>query len=197
MSENNPVPSSGQVTEAAGNSEAHQFSDSAPVDEETLGRLLQEYLAEPTHGPIMGTFDGEAIELTEDNINWMRETATAAGRGLTVKGKRRQHYMTFSPPHPGTTLVWVASTPPETPPRGPSPVPVQATAPAVVSDAQASVPPPRGDGHVGAGIRKRPHKCAYCHSTFATVARRTAHVEKNHADKLASSADSSNQTPQK
>jgi len=191
----NPKPdSSGQATEAAGSPEA-------------LARLLGEYLAEPTPGPVMGTFDGEAIELTEDNINWMAETATAAGRGLTVKGKRRQHYMTFSPPHPGTKLVYVASTPPETPPCRPSPVPIQADVPAVDfdgqapvpamdSDGQAPVPSPRGDGYVGAGVRKRPYKCAYCHSTFASVVRRTAHVEKSHADKLASSAGSSNQTPQ-
>ena len=196
MSDNpsNPKPNlSGQATEAAGSSEA-------------LARLLGEYLAEPTPGPVMGTFDGEAIELTEDNINWMAETATAAGRGLTVKGLRRQHYMTFSPPHPGTKLVYVAKTPPETPPRRSSPVPVQADVPAVDSDGQAPVPamdsdgqapvpPLRGDGYVGAGVRKRPYKCAYCHSTFASVVRRTAHVEKIHADKLASSAGSSNQTP--
>ncbi|KAH0294153.1 hypothetical protein M436DRAFT_81678 [Aureobasidium namibiae CBS 147.97] len=191
MSDNNPTP----VPDLS-SPEALQIPDLARNDEEALTRVLVEFLAEPTPGPVMGTFDGETIELTEDNMNWMAETATAAGRGLTVKGKRRQHYMTFSPPHPGTTMVWVADTPPETPPPGPSPVPVQATVAAVVSDGQAPVPLPRGGGHVGAGIRKRPFKCAYCHSTFSSVARRTAHVEKNHADKLASSAGSSNQTPQ-
>lgn len=172
-----PIPSLQHATETSGDSEAPQISDSTPVVEEALANLLSEYLAEPAPGPVMGTFDGEAIELTDENKQWMAETAAAAGRGLTIKGNRQQHYMTFSPPHPGTTMVRVARTPPESPPCGPSPVSVQAPVPPIRS--------PRGDNHVGAGIRKRPHKCAYCPTTFSSVARRTAHVEKHHADKLA------------
>ena len=176
---------------------AAEVTDSTPVDEQALTRLLTEYLATPTPGPVMGTFDGHPIELTDENKNWMAESATAAGRGLTVKGNRHQHYMTFSPPHPGTTMVMVASTPPETPPRGPSPEPAgQVLVPEVRPDSQASLATSRGDGHVGAGIRKRPYKCGYCKSTFTTPARRTAHVEEAHADKIVSSAGSSHQAPQ-
>jgi hypothetical protein len=70
--------------------------DSAPVDEQTLASLLNEYVHGPAPGPTMGTFDGDSIELTEENLQYIAEAAAAAGRGLTVKGKRRQHYMTHS-----------------------------------------------------------------------------------------------------
>jgi hypothetical protein len=176
-----------------------EASNSAPADEQALTDLLKEYVSGPAPAPIMGTFDGQPIELTDDSLVYMAEAAAAAGRMLTVKGKRRQHYMTFSPPHPGTTLVWVASTPPETPPREPSPLPAQtATASPVRNDGPVAVAvtPVRGADPAGAGIRKRPHKCGFCMSTFSTAARRAAHVQQVHADKLASSASNSNTTSQ-
>jgi hypothetical protein len=182
-----------------------EASDSTPVDEQALAGLLSEYIDGPAPGPVMGTFDGKQIELTDENLQSIAEAAAAAGRGLTVKGKRRQHYMTFTPPHPGTTLVWVASTPPETPPREPSPLPVQAAAAATASPVHndgpvavaVAVTPVRAADTAGAGIRKRPHKCGFCMSTFSTPAKRMAHVQSAHADKLASSASNSNTTSQK
>jgi hypothetical protein len=96
--------------------------------------------------------------------------------------------------------VWVASTPPETPPRGPSPLPVQAATVAaspVRNDGPVAVAPVRGADQGGAGgIRKRPHKCGFCMSTFSTPAKRMAHLQSAHADKLASSASNSNTTSQ-
>lgn len=89
----------------------------------------------------------------------------------------------------------VASTPLGIPPREPSPVVGQAPVPVPRPDSQVSVPSPRNAGHVGAGIRKRPHKCGHCMATFSTPARRTAHMEKVHANKLGNSA-SANQAPQ-
>jgi hypothetical protein len=176
-----------------------EASNSTPVDAQALAGLLSEYVFGPAPAPIMGTFDGQRIELTDDSLFYMAEAAAAAGRMLTVKGKRRQHYGTFTPPRPGTTLVWVANTPPETPLREPSPLPVQAAAAAspVRNDGPAAVAvaPVRG-AEVGAGIRKRPHKCGFCMSTFSTAARRAAHVQQVHADKLASSSSNSNQTSQ-
>jgi hypothetical protein len=82
-----------------------EASNSTPVDEQALAGLLSEYVSGLAPAPIMGTFDGERIELTDDSLVYMAEAAAAVGRMLTVKGKRRQHYMTFTPPHPGTTLV--------------------------------------------------------------------------------------------
>jgi hypothetical protein len=76
-----------------------EASDSTPVDEQALAGLLSEYIDGPVPGSVMGTFDGKQIELTDENLQSIAEAATAAGRGLTVKGKRRQHYMTFTPPH--------------------------------------------------------------------------------------------------
>jgi hypothetical protein len=183
--------------------EATGAPDSTPVDEQALAALLTEYVATPV--PV-GTFDGESIELTDENISYIYETAAAAGRGLTVKGDRRQHYMTFSPPLPGTKTVWIASTPPETPPRGPTPLPAQITAATaaptaptaitapVRSDGPVATPPVRAADHIGSGIRKRPYKCGYCMSTFASFERRTEHVQRTHANRLASSATSSAQT---
>jgi hypothetical protein len=117
-------PSTQHAAEGTGSSGAAEVADSTPFDEQALASLLTEYIAGPTPSPVMGTFDGQPIELTEENKAWMTETSKAAGRGLTIKGKRHQHYMTFSPPHSDTATVFVASTPPETPPREPSPVPV-------------------------------------------------------------------------
>ena len=189
-------PSAQHAAGGNGSSEAAEVADSTPVDEQALASLLSEYIAGPTPSPIMGTFDGQPIELTEENKAWMAETSKAAGRGLTIKGKRHQHYMTFSPPHSDTATVYVASTPPETPPREPSPVSGQAPVPVLRPDSQAAVPSPHNAGHIGAGIRKRPHKCGHCMATFSTPARRTAHMQKAHADKLASSAGPPSQTPQ-
>jgi hypothetical protein len=98
------------AAEATGPSQATKVSDSTSVDEQALAALLSEYVASPA---AIGTFDGDPIELTDENISYMSQTATAAERGLTVKGKRQQHYMTFSPPPPGSKTVWIASTPPE------------------------------------------------------------------------------------
>jgi hypothetical protein len=184
------------VAESTEPSGATEASNSTPVDEQALAALLTEYVTGSPPGPVMGTFDGIPIELTHENVVYMSETATAAGRGLTVKGKRRQHYMTFSPPHPGSTTVWIASTPPETPPRGPSPVQAAAvtTAAPVRSDGPVATPPVRAE-HVGSGIRKRPYKCRYCMSTFSSSARRTIHVERFHANRLTSSATSADEIP--
>jgi hypothetical protein len=175
-----------------------EASNSTPVDEQALAGLLSEYVSGLAPAPIMGTFDGERIELTDDSLVYMAEAAAAVGRMLTVKGKRRQHYMTFTPPHPGTTLVWVASTPPETPPREPTPQPAQTVTATVRNNGPAAVAVAtvHDAAQVGAGIRKRPHKCGFCMSTFSTAARRAAHVQQVHADKLASSASNSNTTSQ-
>lgn len=163
------------ATEGTEPSGAAEVSGSTPVDEQALAALLTEYIADPPPGPVLGTFDGESIEPTDESIVYMSETAAAAGRGLTVKGKRRPHYMTFNPPHPGTTTVWIASTPPETPPRGPSPVQAAAatTATSVRSDGPVAIPSVRAAEHVGCEIRKRPYKCRYCMSTFASSDRRS------------------------
>jgi hypothetical protein len=193
-SERAVIQPTAESTEPSGATEA---SNSTPVDEQALAALLTEYVTGPPPGPVMGTFDGIPIELTDENVVYMSETATAAGRGLTVKGKRRQHYMTFSPPHPGTTTVWIASTPPETPPRGPSPVQAAAvtTAAPVRSDGPVGTPPARAAEHVGSGIRKRPYKCRYCVSTFSSSNRRSQHIERFHAERLVSSATSSDEMP--
>lgn len=65
---------------------AAEVADSTPVDEHALASLLTEYIAGPSPGPVMGTFDSQPIELTEENKAWMAETSKAAGRGLTIKG---------------------------------------------------------------------------------------------------------------
>lgn len=189
-------PSTQHAAEGTGSFGAAEVADSTPFDEQALASLLTQYIAGPAPSPVMGTFDGQPIELTDENKAWMAETSKAAGRGLTIKGKRHQHYMTFSPPRSDTATVYVASTPPETPPREPSPVPGQAPVPVLRPDIQAAVPSPRNAGHVGAGIRKRPHKCGHCMATFSTPARCTAHMQKAHADKLASSAGPPSHTPQ-
>jgi hypothetical protein len=181
------------IQPAAKGTEPSQATET-PVDEQALAALLTEYVASPAP---MSTFDGVSIELTDENIAYMSETATAAGRGLTVKGKRRQHYMTFSPPHPGTAIVWIANTPPETPPRGPSPVQAAAvtTAAPARRDEPVPTPPVRAARHVSSGIRKRPYKCGFCTSTFASSNRRAIHIERSYANRLASSATSSDETP--
>jgi hypothetical protein len=185
------------VTQHAAEGTEPEATDSTPVDEQALASLLSKYVTGPAPGPVRGTFDGEPIQLNDDSLVYMAEAAAAAGRMLTVKGKRRQHYMTFTPPHPGTTLVWVASTPPETPPRGPSPLPVQtAAASPARNDGPVAIAPVHGAAQGGAGIRKRPHKCGFCMSTFSTPARRMAHLQSAHADKLTSSASNSNTTSQ-
>jgi len=153
---------------ATGDSEGTGASEWTAADEEALTNAINEAISAPV-GAFVGGFD-EAMATETTEASSVQEIA----RG----------------PAPVPLQAPVPAV------RSDGQAPVQATVQAVASEAQTSVPPPRGDGHVGAGIRKRPFKCAYCHSTFSSVARRTAHVEKNHADKLASSAGSSAQTPQ-
>lgn len=156
------------------------------VNEEELADLLTAYISDSAPGPEMGTFDGQPIELTEENKAYMADTAAQAGLWLTIKGKRKQHYMTFAPPEDGFNVVYIAKTPPETPPREPSP---EADIPPTKSlETSAQVPGSSKSSHTGSGVRKRSHKCTFCRSTFSTAARLTEHIQKAHADKLASSA---------
>ncbi|KAH0141709.1 hypothetical protein KCU67_g14371, partial [Aureobasidium melanogenum] len=97
-------------------------TDGSPeVNEEELASLLSAYVSTPAPGPEMGTFDGQPIELTEESKAYMADAAAQAGLWLTVKGRRKQHYMTFAPPEDGSNVVYIADTPPDTPPREPSP----------------------------------------------------------------------------
>ncbi|CAD0107539.1 unnamed protein product [Aureobasidium uvarum] len=141
-----------QVTESTEHSEIAETSQSAAVDDDEMARLLGDYLATPAPGPVMGTFDGQPIELTEENKAYMADAAAQAGLWLTVKGKRNQHYMTFAPPTDGINQVFIPNTPPETPPETPPHEPSPAPTPIASSTRDA--------GHTGAGIRKRPHNSA-------------------------------------
>ncbi|KAK6005145.1 hypothetical protein QM012_007924 [Aureobasidium pullulans] len=101
---------------------------------------------------------------------YMANAAAQAGLWLTVKGK--------------------PNTPPETPPREPSPVLVVRPAEPEPIPAQVPRVSNSGDSHTGSGIRKRGHKCGHCRSTFPTAARHTEHIQKVHATKLADAAAS-------
>ncbi|KAH0019320.1 glycoside hydrolase, partial [Aureobasidium melanogenum] len=137
-------------------------TDGSPeVNEEELASLLSAYVSTPAPGPEMGTFDGQPIELTEESKAYMADAAAQAGLWLTVKGRRKQHYMTFAPPEDGSNVVYIADTPPDTPPREPSPTvdlsPMKPpTTPVQVPGSSSSTNSPSG-----AGIRKRSHKCAH------------------------------------
>lgn len=170
----------------ATNAKPSKADESREVDEEELANLLKAYVSTPAPGPVMGTFDGQPIELTEENIAYMADTAAQAGLWLTVKGSRKQHYMTFAPPEDGFNVVYIAKTPPETPPREPSPA--ADIAPTKSVETPAQVPGSSNSRHTGSGIRKRSHRCTFCRSTFSTAARLNEHVQKAHANKLASSA---------
>ncbi|KAH0371111.1 hypothetical protein KCU65_g2167, partial [Aureobasidium melanogenum] len=158
------------------------------VNEEELASLLSAFVATPAPGPEMGTFDGQPIELTEESKAYMADAAAQAGLWLTVKGKRKQHYMTFAPPEDGSNVVYIADTPPETPPREPSPTVDLSPVKPPTTPAQA--PGPSSSGNTGSGIRKRSNKCAYCRSTFSTAARLATHIQTVHAAKLATAAES-------
>ncbi|KAG9691186.1 hypothetical protein KCU95_g6828, partial [Aureobasidium melanogenum] len=156
---------------------------SPEVDEEESASLLSAYVATPAPGPVMGTFDGQPIELTEENIAYMSDVAAQAGLGLTVKGRRKQHYMTFAPPEDGSNVVYIADTPPDTPPRELSPT-------VDLSPTKPPTTPAQVPGPSGSGISKRSHKCTYCRSTFSTAARLATHIQTVHATKLATAAES-------
>ncbi|KAH0393984.1 hypothetical protein KCU89_g11846, partial [Aureobasidium melanogenum] len=166
-------------------------TDGSPeVNEEELASLLSAYVSTPAPAPEMGTFDGQPIELTEESKAYMADVAAQAGLWLTVKGSRKQHYITFAPPEDGSNVVYIADTPPDTPPREPSPTvdpsPTKPLAtPALVPGSSSSTNSP-----TGSGIRKRSHKCAHCRSTFSTAARLATHIQTVHANRLASAAES-------
>ena len=179
---------------AASNQPSEAEADGSPeVNEEELANLLTAYISStPAPGPVMGTFDGQPIELTDENIAYMADAAARAGLWLTVKGARKQHYMTFAPPEDGSKVVYIADTPPETPPREPSPAPVPPPSVPLSAPAQVPASSNTGNSHTGAGIRKRPHKCTHCKSTFSTAARLTAHIQDYHANKFARLAGPAN-----
>lgn len=172
--------------QSAASKQSSKTDGSPEVNEEEMANLLSAYISTPAP-PVMGTFDGQPIELTEENKAYMIDAATQAGLWLTVKGKRKQHYMTFAPPEDGSNVVYIANTPPETPPREPSPASVHPSEP-LSAPARVPVSSDAGSNHTGSGIRKRSHKCTFCRSTFSTAARLTEHIQKSHADKLVSSA---------
>ncbi|CAD0094649.1 unnamed protein product [Aureobasidium mustum] len=169
-------------------SQPSEADGSPEVNEEELANLLTAYISTPAPAPVMGTFDGQPIELTDESKAYMADAAAQAGLWLTVKGSRKQHYMTFAPPEDGSNMVHIAKTPPETPPREPSPTPVPPPSEPLSAPARVSASSTTGNSHTGAGIRKRPHKCTHCKSTFSTAARLTVHIQDYHSDKLASSA---------
>ncbi|KAG9563465.1 glycoside hydrolase, partial [Aureobasidium melanogenum] len=144
--------------QSAPSSQPSKTDGSPEVNEEELASLLNAYVSTPAPGPEMGTFDGQPIELTEENKAYMADAAAQAGLWLTVKGKRKQHYMTFAPPEDGFNVVYIANTPPETPPREPSPtVDLSPTKPPA-TPVQVPGSSNSGNDHTGSGIRKRSHK---------------------------------------
>ncbi|KAG9738708.1 glycoside hydrolase, partial [Aureobasidium melanogenum] len=144
--------------QSASNNQPSEIHGSDVVNEEELANLLSAYNSTPAPGPVMGTFDGQPIELTEENKAYMADAAAQAGLWLTVKGKRKQHYMTFAPPEDGFNVVYIADTPPDTPPRELSLTADLSPTKPPATPAQLPGSSNSGNDHTNCGIRKRSHK---------------------------------------